>query len=676
MKKNLHLTFSKALPPVLKMMLISAILFAHVHVNVHGQTFVEQHGQLRVQGNKIVDKNGAPVQLRGMSLYWSQWLPKYYTYNTVKWLRDDWCINVIRIPMAVSSGGYETNPTAERNKVITVVDAAISLGIYVIIDFHEHGAQNRLNIAKTFFADMSQRYGNQPNVLYETFNEPLDVSWASVIKPYHEQVISTIRQYDPDNIIICGTRKWSQEVVEASLNPINGPNIAYTLHYYAASHKQWLRNNAQTAMNNGIALFVTEYGTTEASGDGTVDAAESRLWWDFLNKNSIGHCNWSVADISESSAALYSGASPNGGWTASQIKPSGTLVRNELKARCGLTPPPCTTSAPVVTTSLSYCQNAVASPIIANGTSLKWYTTASGGTGSAAAPTPSTATAGSTTYYVSQTLNGCEGPRAAIAVTVNPVPSIVPYVQLDGGTWLQQNTAQICQGGSLKLGPQPGTTTGWSWSGPNGFTSGIREVSLTPISANQGGVYTSTYTSNGCSSTQTFTITVNSFPKAEITASGPTTFVEGESVTLTANAGAGLSYNWFKDLSQIGTSASIIATTSGSYTVDVTNASLCRSTSAPVTVNVGITTGIHDIKELNSTIYPNPATGDLNLQMDFDLSDATIQLTDALGQKVQISININGGKGVVDVSSLPDGSYFLVLRKDDQFTKKKITVMH
>ncbi len=202
MKKNLHLTFSKALPPGLKMMFISIILFALVHVNVHGQTFVEQHGQLRVQGNKIVDKNGAPVQLRGMSLYWSQWIPKYYTYNTVKWVRDDWCINVIRIPMAVSSGGYETNPTAERNKVITVVDAAISLGIYVIIDFHEHGAQNRLNIAKTFFADMAQRYGNHPNVLYETFNEPLDVSWASVIKPYHEEVISTIRQYDPDNIII------------------------------------------------------------------------------------------------------------------------------------------------------------------------------------------------------------------------------------------------------------------------------------------------------------------------------------------------------------------------------------------------------------------------------------------------------------------------------------------
>ncbi len=430
-------------------------------------------------------------------------------------------------------------------------------------------------------------------------------------------------------------------------------------------------------MNNGIALFVTEYGTTEASGNGTVDAAESRLWWDFLNKNSIGHCNWSVADISESSAALHSGASPNGGWTTNQIKPSGILVRNELKARCGVTNP-CTTSAPAVTSPVTYCQNSVASPLTANGSSLKWYTTASGGTGSTSAPTPSTNLAGTTTFYVSQTLNGCEGPRAAIAVTVNPIPSIVPYVQLNGGTWLQQNTAQICQGGSLNLGPQPQpwSSTGWSWSGPNGFTSGTREVSLPSIAANQGGVYTATYTSNGCSSSQTFNITVNSFPEARVTANGPTTFPEGGSVILTANAGAGLSYKWFNDLTQIGTGTSITATTSGSYTVEVTNASQCRSTSDPVIVNVGITTGVHNVKEVYTTIYPNPATGDLYLETDFDLSDAIIQLTDALGQKVPIFININGGKGVVDVSSLPDGSYFLVIRKDDQFTKKKITVMH
>ncbi len=308
------------------------------------QTAVQKYGQLRVSGNRIVDKNGQAVALRGMSLYWSQWVPKYYNYNTIKWLRDDWKITVIRIPMAVDAGGYETNPTVERNKVIAVVDAAISLGIYAIIDFHVHDARGRRALAQSFFSDMAQRYGNTPNVLYETWNEPLNFSWATEIKPYHEAVIASIRQHDPDNIIICGTRNWSQEVDEATANPINLPNIAYTLHFYADSHKGGLRAKADTALNtNKKALFVTEYGTVAADGKGNVNAPETNLWWDFLDANMVGHANWSLADIPESSAVLIAGASVDGGWSTSQIKPSGQLVRNELRARA----PDLSVAAPV-----------------------------------------------------------------------------------------------------------------------------------------------------------------------------------------------------------------------------------------------------------------------------------------------------------------------------------------
>ena len=80
------------------------------------QTVVQKHGQLRVQGNRIVDQSGAPVQLRGMSLYWSQWIPKYYTANTVRWLRDDWKITVIRAAMAVNPAAMKRirPPSATR----------------------------------------------------------------------------------------------------------------------------------------------------------------------------------------------------------------------------------------------------------------------------------------------------------------------------------------------------------------------------------------------------------------------------------------------------------------------------------------------------------------------------------------------------------------------------------
>jgi endoglucanase len=302
------------------------------------QTIVQKHGQLRVSGNRIVDKNGQAVQLRGMSMYWSQWYPKYWNAATVKWLKDDWKITVIRAAMAVEPDGYLVNPTTEKNKVIAVVDAAIANGIYVIIDWHDHNADQHRSQAQAFFSEMAQRYGNTPNVLYETWNEPLEQSWANVIKPYHQAVVSSIRRYDPDNIIICGTRSWSQHVEEPKANPVPGTNIAYTLHFYATTHRDWLRARALDAMTTtgstpGIALFVTEYGTTEASGKGAVDPTETQKWWAFLDQHKIGHCNWSVADIPESSAALVAGASANGGWPVSQLKQSGQLVRTELRAK-------------------------------------------------------------------------------------------------------------------------------------------------------------------------------------------------------------------------------------------------------------------------------------------------------------------------------------------------------
>jgi endoglucanase len=294
---------------------------------------IVKHGQLRVSGNKIVDKNGEPVQLRGMSLFWSQWIGKYYNTQTVKWLKDDWHCNIIRVAMGVEGGGYLNNPEMEKTKVIDVVDAAISEGIYVIIDWHDHHAFNNTRKAKEFFAQMAQKYGDKPNVIYEIFNEPEQVSWADKVKPYHEAVIDTIRLYDADNLIICGTPTWSQDVDVAANDPIRGTNIAYTLHFYSGSHKQLLRDKATNALKKGVALMVTEYGTTDASGDGNVDQAETALWWIFLDQNKLSWCNWSIADKQETSAVLKPGTSINGGWTDADLTTSGLLVRTELKTK-------------------------------------------------------------------------------------------------------------------------------------------------------------------------------------------------------------------------------------------------------------------------------------------------------------------------------------------------------
>ncbi len=300
----------------------------------NSETAVDTHGQLQVAGNKILDKNKKPVQLRGMSLFWSQWMGQFYTKEAVNWLKKDWKCTIVRAAMGVEDAdGYLSNKEKEKQKIFTVIDAAIAEGIYVIVDWHSHHAEDHVKDAEVFFAEVAQKYGNHPNLIYEIYNEPLEVSWKNTLKPYHEKIIAVIRKHDPDNLIICGTRRWSQEVDEVIGNEINDVNVAYTLHYYASTHKQFLRSKAQKALNAGIPLFVTEYGTTEASGDGFINTGEVRLWWNFLDTNKISWCNWSIADKNEASAALRPGASGIGGWKDSEITKSGKMIRDEMRLK-------------------------------------------------------------------------------------------------------------------------------------------------------------------------------------------------------------------------------------------------------------------------------------------------------------------------------------------------------
>jgi len=299
---------------------------------LYSQTYVEMYGQLRVQGRYLVDKNGNPVQLRGMSLFWSQWGSKYWNRDVIRWVKNDWRVNIIRAAMGVESGGYLSNPTYHKDLVNTVVQACIDEGIYVIIDWHDHNAPRNVSQAVSFFSEMAQRWGSYPNVIYEIFNEPdQDDSWDG-IKNYAYQVIQAIRQYDPDNVILVGTPNWCQDVDVASQSPLTGvTNVMYTLHFYAASHKAYYRQKAQTAINNGLPIFVSEFGTCEYTGDGAYDFAETDAWLSFLDTNKISWCNWSLNDKAEAASALVPGASTSGGWPDSQLTQSGIYVRSKTR---------------------------------------------------------------------------------------------------------------------------------------------------------------------------------------------------------------------------------------------------------------------------------------------------------------------------------------------------------
>lgn len=292
-------------------------------------TLIDIHGLLEVNGNKIVNKNNEPVSLAGNSFFWSNdgWGgEKYYTSEVVSWLKEDWNTTIVRASMGVEDpGGYLDNKAANKDRVKIIVDAAIQEGIYVIVDWHSHHAEDYVDEAIIFFEEIASLYGDNDNVIYEIYNEPLDISWSETIKPYAISVISAIRAIDPDNLIVVGTPEWSQRIDLAASDPIIGfPNIAYTLHFYTVYHHQWLRDRASAALDDGIAIFVSEWGSV---GYSIVDTeANDWMTWCFTNK--IIHCNWAVNDKEEEWSILVPGASTNGNWNENDLTEAGKLAKN------------------------------------------------------------------------------------------------------------------------------------------------------------------------------------------------------------------------------------------------------------------------------------------------------------------------------------------------------------
>jgi endoglucanase len=298
---------------------------------------------LSVSGNQI-RAGGQPASFAGNSLFWSNtgWGgERYYNASVVRWLKQDWKSTLVRAAMGVDdAGGYLYDRAGNLARVKAVVDAAIANDLYVIIDWHSHHAENYRNEAVAFFQEMARTYGQRNHVIYEIYNEPLQISWSGTIKPYAQAVINAIRAIDPDNLIVVGTPTWSQDVDVAAADPIAGTNIAYTLHFYAGTHGQFLRDKAQTALNRGVALFVTEWGSVNANGDGAVATAETNNWMSFLKARGISHANWATNDKAEGASALVPGASTTGGWPASQLTASGTLAKQIISNWGSTTPPP------------------------------------------------------------------------------------------------------------------------------------------------------------------------------------------------------------------------------------------------------------------------------------------------------------------------------------------------
>ena len=305
--------------------------------SVDDSTPYGQHGALHVENGKLTDADGNIVQLYGMSTHGIAWFPQYINYDSFRTLRDDWNTNCIRLAMYTAEyGGYCAGGDKEQLKQLVRdgVSYATELGMYVIVDWHilsDCDPNQNKDEAIAFFREMAEAFADNDNVLYEICNEPNGgTSWDS-IKSYAEEVIPVIRAQKPDAVILVGTPTWSQEIDKAAASPLDDSNVMYTLHFYAGTHKDDLRNRLETCVQNGLPVFVSEFGMCDASGNGANDFVSTTKWLDLLNKYQISFCCWNLANKDESSSVFKASSTALSDWTDDDFNESGRWIRDYFR---------------------------------------------------------------------------------------------------------------------------------------------------------------------------------------------------------------------------------------------------------------------------------------------------------------------------------------------------------
>ena len=301
---------------------------------------LDYYGALHVEDGVLTDKEGNAVSLTGVSSHGLSWFPEYVTADSIKSLRDNWGINVIRLAMYTSDyngycvGGQDIKDTLKDN-IDEAVQAATDNDMYVIIDWHilndadpnEYKAE-----AIQFFGEMVRKYEDNENVIYEICNEPNgDTAWND-IKKYANEVVPVIRNVDEDAIILVGTPKWSSDLDSVLDDPLEFDNIMYTYHFYAGSHKSSARNTLTNALEEGLPVFISEYGFVAADGDGAVDTKEAAKWQEVIDEYQLSSCIWNLSNKAEGSALIASDCDLTADFKYEDLSEQGQYFFDMLKS--------------------------------------------------------------------------------------------------------------------------------------------------------------------------------------------------------------------------------------------------------------------------------------------------------------------------------------------------------
>ncbi|MCR5672806.1 MAG: cellulase family glycosylhydrolase [Lachnospiraceae bacterium] len=284
-------------------------------------------GQLKVTAANLRDSSDRKVILRGVSLHGVTWFEDFVDDDLFTQVSGQWQANLIRIPV------YTAEYINDRNKCLEIVrhgiNAAINADMYVIVDWHildDSDPNTNASYAKDFFETISKEHPGCPNILYEICNEPNGETTWSQIRDYAYATIPVIRTNSPDAVILIGTPNYCKNLISAARNSIKFDNIMYTLHFYAATHKDDLRREYTSAREMGLPIFVSECGISESSGTGDLDFDSAASWFSLLEQYNTSYAIWSLSNKNESSALFMPSYNPAKPFTDADVSRAGQWV--------------------------------------------------------------------------------------------------------------------------------------------------------------------------------------------------------------------------------------------------------------------------------------------------------------------------------------------------------------
>lgn len=294
---------------------------------------IERNGRLRVQDGGLVNEHGAPVQLRGMSSHGIAWYPQYSSRAAIE-TTQYYGANLYRVAMYVDDdpGNYTTDEKDQqknKNDMFDALDNAIGLGMYAIADWHilkENNPLNRLDCAMAFFDELSQRYADEPGIIYEICNEPNgDTTWDDICA-YADRVIPIIRKNAPDAVIIVGTPDFCTDLQPAMDNPLPYDNVLYAYHYYSGKQKAEYQEALDAALAANLPVFVSEWGFGSDEEPNILAEDYGKAFLAYMQTHGISWANWSLCNKEEAFSAILPHVDKPSGWTRDELTVGGRIV--------------------------------------------------------------------------------------------------------------------------------------------------------------------------------------------------------------------------------------------------------------------------------------------------------------------------------------------------------------